>query len=352
MSDLNNILNELLINIQRTHPQDFRPVFHSLSLILTNIIQHPQEKMYRYISTQSANIQSIFSLIPETINLLLTIGYTKMNNNYYIYDKNYLEPIKQCIFLINNILSGYYPLKKANTQNYKMNNIYNKNLPLKIQNNNNINNNRVIVYLYDLTQGFIPELSLLLLGKQINGIWHTGICVFGYEYYYGGGIQRTSPKKSPYGLPVKEIDFGFTMKSKESFEQYLKSINNEFKKENYNLLTHNCNHFTDASLMYLTGKHLPEKILKQHKEILNSPTGQLIKPIIEQVIININKVSNALLPILIEGNQNNINTNANTNINANINRNIVRNNTMNYNNNVNMVNYGVNRNQITPYYSK
>ena len=140
-------------------------------------------------------------------------------------------------------------------------------------------------------------------------------------------------------MPVKEIDFGFTMKNKESFEQYLKSINKEFKQENYNLLNHNCNHFTDTSLMFLTGKHLPDKILKQHKEIFNSPLGLMIKPTIEQLIINMNKVSNDLLPILIEGNQNNINTN------------FIRNNNMNYNNNVNRVNYG-NKYQVKPQYNK
>jgi len=26
------------------------------------------------------------------------------------------------------------------------------------------------------------------IGKQLDGIWHTGIVAFGYEYYFGGGI--------------------------------------------------------------------------------------------------------------------------------------------------------------------
>jgi hypothetical protein len=28
----------------------------------------------------------------------------------------------------------------------------------------------------------------MLLGKQIDGIWHTGIIVYGKEFYFGGGI--------------------------------------------------------------------------------------------------------------------------------------------------------------------
>jgi desumoylating isopeptidase 1 len=30
--------------------------------------------------------------------------------------------------------------------------------------------------------------SPMFLGKEIQGIWHTGIIVYGIEYYFGGGI--------------------------------------------------------------------------------------------------------------------------------------------------------------------
>lgn len=304
MSELNYILEELLGNIRRTHPEDFRRVFLELSSILNNIIQHPQERMYRYISLQAEKIRYILSLIPEIVNLLVTLGYTQINNNY-IYNRNTLEPIKQCIYQLNSILSKYSPPT------------YQKNIP--IINNQvqipNKNDNHVIVYLYDLSVGVVPGFSTLLLGKQINGIWHTGINVFGYEYYYGGGIQRTQPKKTPYGLPVKELDFGYTTQTRESFENYLRSLNNVFKKENYNLIIHNCNHFTDTALFFLTGRHLPEQIVMQHKEIINSPTGKIILPLLQIAVNELNNVSNALLPILVEGNNNyNINGIRNNNI--------------------------------------
>ena len=39
------------------------------------------------------------------------------------------------------------------------------------------------VYLYDLSQGMARALSQQFLGKQIDGIWHTGIVVYGHEYF-------------------------------------------------------------------------------------------------------------------------------------------------------------------------
>ena len=36
--------------------------------------------------------------------------------------------------------------------------------------------------------------SFLIPGKQIDGIWHTGIVVYGREYFFGGdGIMNCPP---------------------------------------------------------------------------------------------------------------------------------------------------------------
>ena len=38
---------------------------------------------------------------------------------------------------------------------------------------------KVTLHLYDLSQGMARAMSAQLLGKQLDGIWHTGIVCFG-----------------------------------------------------------------------------------------------------------------------------------------------------------------------------
>jgi hypothetical protein len=64
---------------------------------------------------------------------------------------------------------------------------------------------KVEVHVYDLSQGMARQLSPALLGKQIDGIWHTGVQVYGTEYYFGGGICQCPAEFSPYGRPIQGL---------------------------------------------------------------------------------------------------------------------------------------------------
>jgi hypothetical protein len=44
---------------------------------------------------------------------------------------------------------------------------------------------------------------LAFAGKQVDGVWHTGVVVFGKEFFFGGGIQSGDPGQTPYGTPVE-----------------------------------------------------------------------------------------------------------------------------------------------------
>uniref|UniRef100_A0ACD5TP01 Uncharacterized protein n=1 Tax=Avena sativa TaxID=4498 RepID=A0ACD5TP01_AVESA len=139
----------------------------------------------------------------------------------------------------------------------------------------------VKLHIYDLSQGMARQLSTMVLGKPINAIWHTGVVVYGREYYFGGGIQQDRPGRTPYGTPVRVEDFGVTHAAKEVFEGFLLEIGPRYTPETYNILSNNCNHFSSEAVKFLVGSTVPAYILDQPKEAMNSPIGALILPMIQ-----------------------------------------------------------------------
>ncbi|KAK4344671.1 hypothetical protein RND71_034847 [Anisodus tanguticus] len=142
---------------------------------------------------------------------------------------------------------------------------------------------KVSLNVYDLSQGLARQLSTTFLGKAIEGIWHTGVVVYGHEYYFGGGIQHAPAGTTPYGTPVQVVDLGVTHIPKDVFEMYLQEISPRYTAEKYSLLTHNCNNFTNEIAQFLVGATIPDYILNLPNEVMNSPMGALIMPMIQQL---------------------------------------------------------------------
>ncbi|ESO85849.1 hypothetical protein LOTGIDRAFT_87444, partial [Lottia gigantea] len=146
----------------------------------------------------------------------------------------------------------------------------------------------VKLYVYDLTKGLAKSMSMAFLGKQIDGVWHTGTVVYGEEYYFGGtgGIESCPPCGTILGEPDTIIDMGTTQIPKEMFLEYLSQLaTSNFKPQDYNLLEHNCNNFSDEVCQFLTGKSIPSHITGLPREVLNTPMGAMIKPLIDSMNI-------------------------------------------------------------------
>ncbi|KAK7338919.1 hypothetical protein VNO77_19553 [Canavalia gladiata] len=142
---------------------------------------------------------------------------------------------------------------------------------------------RVILNVYDLSQGLARQLSMSFLGKAIEGIWHTGIVVYGNEYYFGGGIQHDRAGSTPYGTPLRVVELGVTHVPKDVFEMYLQDISPRYTPESYSLLTHNCNNFSNEVAQFLVSTTIPEYILQLPNEVMSSPMGALILPMIQNL---------------------------------------------------------------------
>jgi len=134
----------------------------------------------------------------------------------------------------------------------------------------------VSVNLYDLSQGMARQFSQMLIGKRIDCIPHTGIVVYGTEYYFGGGICSDPPARTPYGSPIQNIKLGSTDIPQEMFLDFLQGISTKFSQSNYDLFKNNCNNFSDDCAEFLTGEHIPAHITDLPNEVLKTPMGAQI----------------------------------------------------------------------------
>ncbi|VFV35604.1 achain crystal structure of human pppde1 [Lynx pardinus] len=150
----------------------------------------------------------------------------------------------------------------------------------------------VKLYVYDLSKGLARRLSPIphhagLNGKQLEGIWHTSIVVHKDEFFFGsGGISSCPPGGTLLGPPDSVVDVGSTEVTEELFLEYLSSLGESlFRSEAYNLFEHNCNTFTNEVAQFLTGRKIPSYITDLPSEILSTPFGQALRPLLDSIQI-------------------------------------------------------------------
>lgn len=144
---------------------------------------------------------------------------------------------------------------------------------------------RVQLYHYDLSNGRAKWLSVLV-GHELEGIWHTSIVVHNKEYWYGGRVLISEPGTSPFGAPMKIVDLpGLTTKTDAELLKFLRrELAHKFNSESYDVLNNNCNHFSDAVCVFLLNRHLPEEILQQPALVMNSRAVQIVRPLLNKVL--------------------------------------------------------------------
>jgi hypothetical protein len=140
----------------------------------------------------------------------------------------------------------------------------------------------VELYIYDLTQGMATMMSQAILGRQIDGIYHTAVVVFGREYFYGAhGISSITPGNTVLGQPQRVEKIGETFIPYTVYKDYLRGLSEStFRGACYDLLKHNCNSFSEDLCQFLCGTSIPKYILDLPQEILSSPIGQTLAPLL------------------------------------------------------------------------
>jgi len=143
---------------------------------------------------------------------------------------------------------------------------------------------RVQIYLYDILSGKTKWLAPLLLCRQIEGLWHSGIVTHGKEYWFGGSIFESEPGTTPFGVPTKIVDLSLeTMRTRNDLWNFIRrELASEYTRTNYDVLTHNCNHFSDALSLFLVNKHLDDEVLKQPEMVMGSVVVRLLRPLLNR----------------------------------------------------------------------
>ena len=149
-----------------------------------------------------------------------------------------------------------------------------------------LSSSTVSLYRYDLTQGMARSMGPMLIGRPLEGIWHTSIVVFGKEYYFDGGVgimADANPGRTRFGTPYRTEVLGQTTKRQEEFFAWTqRQRTSGFGPNDYHLLNNNCNSFSDAASMFLLNRHIPQDILDMIPSLLSTPMGQMLRPMLEQ----------------------------------------------------------------------
>jgi len=143
----------------------------------------------------------------------------------------------------------------------------------------------VEIAMYDLSRGAMRLLpSELLLGHRFEGIWHTGLRVFGYEYWFGGGVFEMKPGNIPFGKPVQVVRLGMTLRSREDLIEFVQNdLIPIYNKSSYDVWHHNCNCFTnELSQFLLHGQQIPEEVLMQPHWAESAGITQLLRPVLNR----------------------------------------------------------------------
>jgi Ca2+-binding EF-hand superfamily protein len=154
---------------------------------------------------------------------------------------------------------------------------------------------------YDISGGIAKRYSTFLLGRQFEAIYHTGTLVFGTEFWYGGKIFQNEPpckqfcdgildsdhegfklQKSEYYPSLKSYHVGYTLRTVGEMHEFMNSVVNKYTADKYDVLTHNCNAFTEEFVEFLCGHPIPDTISRMPELVMKTPTARLLRPMLNR----------------------------------------------------------------------
>lgn len=130
--------------------------------------------------------------------------------------------------------------------------------------------NLVKLRIYDLSGGLAKQFGEQL-GLDIDGIWHTSVEVFGKEYYFDKRVVYANPGETHYSNLKEILTIGKTNLTVDILHEYIDSLGHKYNDGHYDLMTNNCNHFSNDITLFLCSKSIPDYILLLPEMVMNSP---------------------------------------------------------------------------------
>ena len=122
----------------------------------------------------------------------------------------------------------------------------------------------VYLAVYDISHGWARWLSPLLMWRRVPFAPHTGIILFGHEYFWSGGLQKSTHEefmRSWRVQPIEMFELGRTSIPEDAFHDFLMGVTSRYTERTYDLLSNNCNNFTNECANFLLGHGIPQRIL-------------------------------------------------------------------------------------------
>jgi hypothetical protein len=86
---------------------------------------------------------------------------------------------------------------------------------------------------------------------------------------------------TPFGQPTKQLNLGFTEIPEDMFMELLRDLKDRFSMNTYNVMTNNCNNFTNEAAELLLGHGIPAEIVNLPQEFLATPMGRSLAPMMQ-----------------------------------------------------------------------
>ncbi|XP_076053031.1 uncharacterized protein LOC143032337 isoform X9 [Oratosquilla oratoria] len=137
---------------------------------------------------------------------------------------------------------------------------------------------KVELYVYDLSRGFAKAMSPALLGKQIEGLWHTSVVAYGREYFFGGeGIASCRPGQTVLGDPDRVEALGESQVPYQLFLEYIIGLGESSFKQNTLILEDRRNSLNEKVSRRERKNKKKEKKEKKEKKKKSKSTDECVE---------------------------------------------------------------------------